>query len=45
MKHNFCEHTPLDSQRKILSLEGIFGMDMIKTWKLFVTDDNYVLEI
>jgi hypothetical protein len=45
MKHNFCEHVLPDAQRKVLALEGILGMDMIKGWKLAITRSSYTLEI
>jgi len=45
MKHNFCEHIPLDVQGKVLALEGILGMDVIKGWRLAIAGSNYTLEV
>jgi len=45
LKHNFCEHIDPDTQKKVLALEGIFGLDMIKGWRLFIKGKNYQLEI
>jgi hypothetical protein len=35
----------MDAQRKVLALEGILGMDMIKGWKFTITRGCYTLEI
>ena len=45
MKHNFCEHVSEDSRKRILALEGIIGMDMIKGFKLRTAGQNYTLEV
>ena len=45
MKHNFCEHVREDSRKRILALEGIIGMDMIKGFRLRTTGQNYTLEV
>jgi hypothetical protein len=45
MKHEFCEHVTQDARKRILSLGGIFGVDMIKAWRFTIIGSNYTLEI
>lgn len=45
MKHSFCEHIPQDAQKKILGLEGVFGMDMIRGWCVTITGGNYTIDV
>ncbi|HKZ41133.1 MAG TPA: retropepsin-like aspartic protease [Candidatus Hodarchaeales archaeon] len=45
MKHNFCEHVKENTRRKILSLQGIIGMDMIIGFRFTTAGLNYTLEV
>jgi hypothetical protein len=45
MRHNFCEHVPEESRRRILALQGVIGMDMLRGFRFSVVGQNYTLEI
>lgn len=45
VRHDFCEHVTEDVRKRILSLQGILGMDIIKGGKLTTSGANYTLEI
>ncbi len=45
MQHNFCEHVTEDTRKRILALQGVIGMDMIKGFRLTTAGQNYTLEV
>lgn len=45
MRHDFCEHVSETARKKVLSLPGIIGMDMLMGFRLNVSGLNYTLEI
>jgi hypothetical protein len=45
MKRNFCEHVSEPSRRKILALQGVIGMDMLKGFRLQLAGENYSLVV
>jgi|SRR3972149_3122648 len=45
MKHTFCEHVAEDMRKRILALQGIIGMDMIKGFRLTTAGEKYTLDV